>query len=59
MRLTKEGCGRLALWVRHDAVEAHLRRGWVVAVPDRFCSHDLYSVLLIWLCDCEAWRAER
>jgi hypothetical protein len=51
-------CGRLALWVRHDSVEAHLRHGWVVAVPDRFCSHDLYSVLLVWLCDCEAWRAE-
>jgi hypothetical protein len=50
-------CARLALWVKHDAVEAHLAHGWMACVPDRLCSHDFWSVLLVWLCDCEEWRA--
>ena len=47
-----------ALWVRHAEVEAHLRCGWMVALPECFCSHDLWSVLMFWPCDCPLRRPE-
>jgi hypothetical protein len=47
-----------ALWVRHEAVEAHLALGWMVAIPDRYVSHDVWAVLMLWLCACEMRRPE-
>lgn len=40
-------------WVLHRRVEDYLRLGWLVNIPDRFCSHDHYSVLMSWVCACE------
>ena len=46
------------LWVKHQQVEDYLRLGWMVAIPDRLVSHDYWSVLCVWICDCEVRRPE-
>lgn len=41
-------------WVLHARVEEYLRLGWLVNIPDpdHYCSHDTYSVLMSWVCEC-------
>jgi hypothetical protein len=45
-----------AQWVKHHQVEDYLRLGWMVAIPDRYVSHDVWAVLMLWLCECEMRR---
>jgi hypothetical protein len=45
-----------AQWVKHHQVEDYLRLGWMVAIPDRYVSHDHWAVLMLWLCACEMRR---
>jgi hypothetical protein len=44
------------MWVRHADVEAHLRLGWMVAIPRKLVGHDRYAVLMMWICACEVRR---
>jgi hypothetical protein len=44
---------RALKFVRFDAIEDHLRLGWMVAIPNESMHHHHYGIEMKWICDCE------
>lgn len=40
-------------FVRMDKIEAHLKQGWLGAVPNAPHHHLRYGIEMKWICDCK------
>lgn len=43
---------RALKFVRYDAIEDHLAKGWMISVPNAAMHHHHYGLELKWICSC-------
>ncbi len=43
---------RALKFVRYDALDAHLAKGWMISAPNAAMHHHHYGLELKWVCDC-------
>ena len=46
------GIARAFRYVRFADVDDYLAMGWMVSIPNAPAHHEVYGIVLKWICDC-------